>query len=64
MSLKFGIQIEHSITTMFYSNNDPRLTFDLFMQRSAMVPYAFIWEMHMNSGQFRLFALELLALEC
>ena len=26
------------------SNDDPRLTFDLFKQRSTLVPYAFVWE--------------------
>ena len=25
-------------------NDDPRLTFDLFTQRSISVPYAFVWE--------------------
>ena len=26
------------------SNDDPRLTFDLFMQGLALVLYAFVWE--------------------
>ena len=26
------------------SNDDSRLTFDLFMQMSSLVPYAFLWE--------------------
>ena len=26
------------------SNDDPSLTFDLFPQRSTLVPYTFVWE--------------------
>ena len=43
-SLKHGIQHRTLKYYQVCSNDDPRLTFDLFMQRSNLVPYAFIWE--------------------
>ena len=42
--LKLGMQ--HWVLKYYQipSNDDPRLTFDLFTQRSTLVHYAFVWE--------------------
>ena len=42
MMLKLGMH--HSVLEYYQiaSNDDPILTFDLFMQRSTLVPYAFV----------------------
>ena len=42
MSLKLGIQHRSLEYYQICSNDDPRLTFDLFTQ--TLVPYAFVWE--------------------
>ena len=44
MSLKLGIQHRALEYYQVCSNDDPRLTFDLFTQRSTLVPHAFVWE--------------------
>ena len=44
-SLKLGIQHWALAYHQIYSNDDPMLTFDLFTQKSTLVPYAFVWEM-------------------
>ena len=42
--LKLGIQHRALEYCQVCSNNDLRLTFDFFMQRSILVPYTFEWE--------------------
>ena len=42
--LKLGIQHQALNYYQVHSNDDPRLTFDLFTQRSTLVPYTFVWE--------------------
>ena len=44
ISLKFGIQNWVHKHYQICSNEDPRLTCVLFIQRSALVPYTFVWE--------------------
>ena len=44
MSLKHGLQHWGLKHYQVYSNDDPRLTFDRFIQRSTLIPYAFVWE--------------------
>ena len=39
--LKVGIQ--HRAFEYYQVNDDPRLRFELFTQRSTLVPYAFVW---------------------
>ena len=57
ISLKFSIRHRALKYYQVYSNDDPRLTFDLFMQRSALVPYMKLdlrWAIqnHWSSGCF------------
>ena len=42
MSSKLGIQHQVFGYCQICSNDDPRLTFDLFTERSNLVPYAFV----------------------
>ena len=44
MSFKLGIQHWALEYYQVHSNDDPRLTFDLFTKRSTLVSYAFEWE--------------------
>ena len=44
MSLKLGLQHRALKYSQVCSNVDPRLTFELFTQRSTLGPYAFVWE--------------------
>ena len=41
--LKLGIQHQTLNYYQIRSNDDPKLTFDLFTERSTLVPYTFIW---------------------
>ena len=42
--LNLGIQHHGLSVYQICSNNDPRLTFDLFMARSNLRSHAFVWE--------------------
>ena len=44
MTLKVSMQ--HWVLEYYHvnSNNDPRMTFTYFMERSNSIPYAFVWE--------------------
>ena len=43
-SLKLGMKHRTLEYYQVHSDDDPRLTLDLFTQKSNLVPYAFVWE--------------------